>query len=291
MAKLDIVIFIFLGVLQVISAAWGGIVSAKSLQDTPKVRRFHIAAFSLMALLGGVLVVMQGMRTYYQQKDAKTNHERDQGALTRLQNTEDATQSKLDSTREELHQSALRQENMKGQLEILRLGISGGSSSIAQAIKESATKPSAEQMTNARLCEKAKDIATRMIEVDSRYMREQQVLSAASQETMNQMMLKGVLTTPNGKFTEEGQRVWDKHSQDQVALYFRHNDDAYREFFAEAKFLEQEIALRLPHPTTMREPIFLRGGILAGIKPLSEAGAYLITGANQLCQETPKQQK
>jgi hypothetical protein len=279
--KLDIVILIFLGILQVVSAAWGGIVSAKSLQDSPKTKKFHIVAFSIMALLGVLLVAAQGFRTYYQQRDAKAEHDRDQEALKKLQESEDATKHSLDIARDELHQSVLSQEFMKGQLSMVAVSINNSGVSVAQAIRDMASKPSAEQITTARLCERTKTLASAMIETESKNRQEQSALSNAARGEMAKA----------GWQTQEAQQLWNKNMEDEMTLRARQDAYAYDQFFAEAKFLEEELLLR-SHRPNMKEPIFLKSHMIAGSNPLSEAAGYLGAIANQLCESgTPKQQK
>ena len=83
------------------TAAWGGIVSARTM-DHGRERTTHITGFVFLAAIGTALVIWSGARTY----DAQVNSNRAQKTL----------QGTLDETQQKLNQSLMDGANIKGQL-------------------------------------------------------------------------------------------------------------------------------------------------------------------------------
>ena len=97
----DLLVYILLGLTQGVTAAWGGIVSARSLQRGRE-RNAHIGIFAVMFVFGTALVVWSGLRASASQKENDR--------------AQDQLRADVREARQKMDQSLLSQENMKGQL-------------------------------------------------------------------------------------------------------------------------------------------------------------------------------
>lgn len=102
----DLAVYILLGFVQVCTAVWGGIVSARTL-PSGRERNMHIAVFSIFGVIGTALIIWSGLRSYDAQK---LNSE------IQAQLRDDLTEA-----RRKMDQSLQRQEYMRGQLDSIGL--------------------------------------------------------------------------------------------------------------------------------------------------------------------------
>ena len=76
--------FALLGIVQVVTAIWGGIVSVKSLPEGEN-RFKHYAGFLFLGVLGVVLILWVGVQTYQTEREAIAAQKNTQAKLDSLQ--------------------------------------------------------------------------------------------------------------------------------------------------------------------------------------------------------------
>lgn len=104
----DLVVYILLGFSQAVTAAWGGLVSARSITDRRE-RNTHIAIFAVLFVIGMGLVIWSGLRAY----DAQNLNEQSQKQL----------KSDISSMSGKLDKSLTSQVFIEGQLKDTKDGI------------------------------------------------------------------------------------------------------------------------------------------------------------------------
>jgi hypothetical protein len=102
----DLLVYLLLGVIQVCTAVWGGIVSARSIPDGRE-RNNHIVAFVFLGLIGLAITVWSGLRSYDSQQASNA--------------AQAALRGEVSNAGRRLEQSLQRQEYMRGQLDSIGL--------------------------------------------------------------------------------------------------------------------------------------------------------------------------
>ena len=114
--SIDFWAYVFLGLVQVATGIWGGIVSSRSLPHGRE-RTAHVGVFVVLCFFGCALTIWSGLRAVESQKAA----EREQQML----------KSQLNTAQRKLDQTLLSQEYLKGQVNSLAtvIGQSGKNTS------------------------------------------------------------------------------------------------------------------------------------------------------------------
>ena len=131
----DLLAYVLLGVVQVATAVWGGIVSALTIPAGAE-RRFHVGTFVALGLFGCALIVWSGLRTFDTQRASNS-------AQSQLQ--ED-----LGKARDGMNQSLRRQEYMRGQLDSISLLVGRASEKSADPVLGQFAGAIAKMATNAK---------------------------------------------------------------------------------------------------------------------------------------------
>src|ERR1035437_821645 len=102
--SIDFWAYVFLGLVQVATGIWGGIVSSRSLPHGRE-RTAHVGVFVVFCFFGCALTIWSGLRAVESQKAA----EREQQML----------KSQLNTAQRKLDQTLVSQEYLKGQVNSL----------------------------------------------------------------------------------------------------------------------------------------------------------------------------
>jgi hypothetical protein len=227
----DFILFVLLGLVQIVTAVWGGIVSVKSLPETEN-RKLHLWAFIVLGVFGFLLILATGVQTYQNQKAGEKK--------------QDTLSGDLQDARSKLDRSLLAQAEMNGQLKSIELvmgkfGTSGwpGMKELASALSlarsQNAQVLQSQKESNKDLCHYAVTEAQKIRELQSQYER--------TEHSIRDKYFDQLSHTVN---QDEKNKIYAQEQQETIQLFFGHELRFKNEFVGTAKYLRDSILDRLP---------------------------------------------
>jgi hypothetical protein len=279
---LDLVLFILLGLVQIVFAAWGGIVSAESLPAGLNKRK-HIAGFIALGVIGLILTCSIGIINFKEGRQAEKDRED-------AHHTEESINATLANVRHDSEISAIQQQDMRerfGDLEkvLAILGRSGNDSAnkAAEAVKAFAdSQLKAQTLSNDELSKHAIAFANRLRKFQFDIEQQQSQMSYTAR--------------PEGLTKEQQDAYYRNRQQLTVQLDAQRNYEFRAGFVGEAVYLRDEMLNRLvargekdiePTPgvsgasVTKQELALVFGGFMAG-NPIPIMADYMEKLARKL---------
>jgi len=269
----DFVLYVLLALAQIVSAVWGGIVSVKSLPPDEK-KLPHIWGFIALGILGFVLTAAVGVKNYQSQKANSI-------AQQNLQNDVHDSREDLKTTKQQLSDSRLAEEYMKGQLNGLSMMVghlndsgNSGMKEVAKVLNNMSQKPiEVHALSNKQLCDRTITFVKQLREFDTSWR-----YSPTTDEAWRQHMK----AMNSAKTEEEREKEWKQYSANEMLRYQQREKDFQINFLGEAAFLRQELEHRIPsspQPSEQERFAFsASSSVIAG--PI---GTYLEKLAKTLC--------
>jgi hypothetical protein len=235
-----------------------------------KQRKLLWTAFILLVLGQAALLI------YTRKTGERESQNREQALNGKI----DSTQKTLDKAQETLNNSLLAQERMTGRLEgiAMLVGKIGDTSSVGMkqlvgAINKMADTGRVGTLTKKQLCERALELSKKMRDFgEKNYSTDINTIIAQQQEMRA------------AKTREEQQAVWDRQRQADMQQYMDSELEFRTNYVAEAIYLRDEIAKRLPsvpQPSGPESAVFK--GISGGSWGVFGGADYLERLAKTLC--------
>jgi hypothetical protein len=265
--------FILLGIVQIFTAVWGGIVSVKSLPVSEK-KMPHVLGFVFLGLFGVVLILWIGYQTYAAEREAKISQERAEQSQIDMGNDLKEARTKLD-------QSVLAQEFMKGQLSGLAIVLGKmqdngtlGAKQVAGAIEKMAqSNAQTTALSNKQLCTQTTALTKRMLAFEYRWHSARDQMSDRQSAAMREASGEGAR-----------KQLWNQQTRELIQSSQQENYEFRSTMLGEAIYLKDELLKRLPGEAAPEQKNLIAfEGSTAGVSAIGDAANYLDALANKLC--------
>jgi hypothetical protein len=258
----DLLLYIGLGIVQVSAATWGGIVSVKSLPPNEK-RLPHVLGFILLGLVGVLLISVIGVKNLQAQRESAHT------AQTMRDDLAAARQDAKD-TKQQLTDSRLAEEFMKGQLSGLSLMVGKirhtgdiGNKQMAAVLGDIArkteqaqdTRSSLERMSNPALRQQVIQFTREMLGWSTKQ-------DAIGRNMSDQRMAEIQSISPTDKAKREA--VWSAWNLRDNQFYANYHGEFTRDFLGSAIAYRNELLRRLPPQPPLKQaerPAALEGWV------------------------------
>jgi hypothetical protein len=274
----DLLIYLFIGFAQLATAIYGGVVSAKSIEDAKEKQR-DIIIFVGLGIIGFVLIVVSGVRLFYAQIDTQRQQSTLQKRLDETGADLKTATEDLKTAKEKLDQSLAAQSNMDGQLKSLQLMVSNlgkaglpGMEALARSIQgmnQSNQSQAAE--TSQHLCQKALDKAQAI---------------RSFQNQFEESTTTTLMSRPNNQNPSEFNRM----SQNIADAERLHTNKFMSDYVGDAKYLKDSMAERLTvkqrdslRDNNTQADMVLNYGEKSGARDEMKVALYLEQIAKTLC--------